>query len=162
MGDGRRRADTPSPPSLSPGERSALSHAITLRKHFAATPVAVPGATAAWAVDGTPADTVMLALHAPLDAGAPLAATVALVVSGINRGDNCGLHVPYSGTLGAAREAAVAGLPALALSLDDHGAREDAAYAHCLPACVALVRAALAAGPRLAGVVLSAGPATIT
>ena len=40
------------------------------------------------------------------------------MVSGINRGDNCGLHVIYSGTVGAAREAACKSVPAIALSLD--------------------------------------------
>ena len=48
------------------------------------------------------ADSVMIALYGPLLQNPAFN----LVVSGINRGDNCGLHVIYSGTVGAAREAA--------------------------------------------------------
>lgn len=48
------------------------------------------------------ADSVMIALYGPLLRNPAFD----LVVSGINRGDNCGLHVIYSGTVGAAREAA--------------------------------------------------------
>ncbi len=48
------------------------------------------------------ADSVMIALYGPLLRNP----SFNLVVSGINRGDNCGLHVIYSGTVGAAREAA--------------------------------------------------------
>ncbi len=54
-------------------------------------------------MEGTPVDSVMLALFSPcLKQGKEFD----LVVSGINRGDNAGLHVIYSGTVGAAREGA--------------------------------------------------------
>jgi 5'-nucleotidase len=165
------------------GERSAQSHAITLNREMAAFPRAVEGATAAYAVQGTPADAVMLALNSALfdedddkgdddataaaaaaaalpahypgeanaDAIGPLSTSAAsapggrfdLVVSGINRGDNCGLHVIYSGTVGAAREGACKGVAALALSLDDHGARADDSYASAARAAAAVVRAVL-------------------
>jgi 5'-nucleotidase len=81
----------------------------------------------------------------PLSRGAEAAPSsrFALVVSGINRGDNCGLHVIYSGTVGAAREGACKGVPALAFSLDDHGARSAQAYASAARAAAAVVMATL-------------------
>jgi 5'/3'-nucleotidase SurE len=48
------------------GERSAQSHAITLGRYLSCFAAEVPGAVSAFAVDGTPADSVMLALHSPL------------------------------------------------------------------------------------------------
>eukprot|EP00879_Flechtneria_rotunda_P029967 GHRR01032442.1.p1 GENE.GHRR01032442.1~~GHRR01032442.1.p1 ORF type:complete len:202 (+),score=39.37 GHRR01032442.1:884-1489(+) len=84
------------------GERSAQSHAITLGRYLSCYPSDVSGAVQAFAVDGTPADSVMLALNSPVFQNPQFD----LVASGINRGDNCGLHVTYSGTVGAAREAA--------------------------------------------------------
>lgn len=64
-----------------------------------------------WAVDGTPADCVVLALGELLD-DAP-----ELVLSGVNRGPNLADDILYSGTCGAAREAARRGIPAVSLSL---------------------------------------------
>jgi len=67
--------------------------------------------TEAWAVVGTPADCVKLAV-ANLFPGRP-----DIVISGINRGPNLGTDVFYSGTVSAAIEAAIQGLPAIAVSL---------------------------------------------
>ncbi len=91
------------------GEQSAASHALTLhrplilRRHG-------PGR---YSVDGTPADCVYVALHAD---GRVLPRIPDLVVSGINRGLNLGMDVYYSGTVAAAREAALRGIPAIAAS----------------------------------------------
>jgi 5'-nucleotidase len=138
-----------------------MSHALTLRKHFAVTtrpPGAVPGAAHAVAVDGTPADTVMVALASPVffdpppavaaaaaaEAGAPAPpCPFAVVVSGINRGDNAGQHVIYSGTVGAAREAALNGVPAVAVSLADLGAEGADAYRPAAAGTAAIVAALL-------------------
>ena len=69
----------------------------------------------AWAVDGYPADCVVLALLALMKDRRP-----DVVVSGINGGANLGSDWMFSGTIGAARVAALAGVPALAVSgLDD-------------------------------------------
>ncbi len=78
-------------------------------------PIAVEERPDGWAVDGRPADCVRLALCAifkdrqarPFD----------LVVSGMNAGANLGVNVFYSGTVGAAREANLCGVPAVAVSL---------------------------------------------
>jgi len=71
-----------------------------------------------FAVHGTPADTMNLALRLP-DVPKPL-----LVVSGINNGWNVGQNVRHSGTVGAAFEAASVGVPALAVSVDFAGPQE--------------------------------------
>jgi len=67
----------------------------------------------AWAVVATPATTVQIGLLAVLSSDPP-----DLVVSGINRGENIGRSAWYSGTVGAAREGALAGVPAIACSLE--------------------------------------------
>ncbi len=89
--------------------QSATSHAITLHRPMAVTPY-VCGKFKGHAVDGRPADCVKLAI-------AELVGPVDLVISGINHGANVGVNVHYSGTVGAAREAAFQGIPAIALSL---------------------------------------------
>lgn len=88
-------------------EQSAQSHSLTLRAPLRAH----WRGERRWAVDGTPADCIYLALHGLMD-GPP-----DLVLSGVNRGSNLGSDVHYSGTVAAAREACLAGLPAVAVSL---------------------------------------------
>lgn len=77
-----------------------------------------------YSVEGTPTDCVKLALATLFADEAPT-----LVVSGINHGSNDGICVHYSGTLGAAREACIADVQALAVSLDDVAERPDFADA---------------------------------
>jgi 5'-nucleotidase len=89
-------------------ERSGASHALTMLE-----PIRVHArGEDRWAVDGTPVDCVYLGLH-KLCSWRP-----DLVVSGINKGANVGDDVLYSGTVGAAREAALNNIPSLAVSLD--------------------------------------------
>jgi 5'-nucleotidase len=92
-------------------ERSATSHAITMRQPLRAVKREVPGAECAYAVSGTPADCVKLAVD-KLYSG-----RLDLVVSGINHGANLGTDVLYSGTVSAALEGVILGLPAIAFSL---------------------------------------------
>lgn len=73
-----------------------------------------------YSVEGTPVDCVKLALGTLFRDNPPT-----LVVSGINHGSNEGICVHYSGTVGAAREACIASVPALAISLDDVAERPD-------------------------------------
>jgi 5'-nucleotidase len=91
-------------------ERSCSSHSITARQTLRVKEIQVDGVTGL-AVDGTPADTVILGLN--LFSKTP----VDFVISGINRGPNLGFDVFYSGTVGAAMEAAMSGIPAMAVSL---------------------------------------------
>lgn len=87
-------------------EQSATSHSLTLHHPLRARR-AVDGT---WVVDGTPTDCVLLALNELLS-DAP-----DVCVSGINHGPNMGEDVLYSGTVAAAMEATVMGIPAVALS----------------------------------------------
>nr|WP_246325192.1 5'/3'-nucleotidase SurE [Dissulfurirhabdus thermomarina] len=95
-------------------ERSAVGHAITLADPLRARPIKRNGRPFGWAVSGTPADCVKLAVHELLP-GPP-----DLVLSGINLGANVGINVLYSGTVSAATEAAILGLRAAAFSLDTY------------------------------------------
>ena len=92
-------------------ERSAASHSATFGRGLHAVETDFPGAERAWAVDGTPADCAALGLFLARDAG------IDLLISGINRGMNMGGAAIYSGTVGAAMEAAMCGTQALAASL---------------------------------------------
>ena len=88
-------------------EQSGTAQSLTLRR-----PIVVHNrGERHWAVDGTPADAVIVALHRLLPERPDL------VVSGINHGANMGENVYYSGTVGAAREAALHHIPAVAMSL---------------------------------------------
>jgi 5'-nucleotidase len=88
-------------------EQSACGHSLTLNRPLRLVEVA-PGR---FAVDGTPTDCVNLAIHWMLRDQ-----TVDLVASGINYGLNLGDDVTYSGTVSAALEAHLLGLPAIAFS----------------------------------------------
>ena len=90
-------------------EQSASSHALSLHRPMRLRSVE-PGV---FALDGTPADCVYVALHAGTRV---LPRTPDLVVSGINHGMNLGQDAFYSGTIAAAREGALRGIPALATS----------------------------------------------
>lgn len=93
--------------------QSAAGHRKTLRTPLRADKVTLPDGTSAFATDGSPADCVALAKLGLVD-------TVDLVVSGINNTWNLGQDLTYSGTVTAAMEAAVWGLPALAVSVNRH------------------------------------------
>ncbi|VGO15520.1 5'-nucleotidase SurE [Pontiella desulfatans] len=93
-------------------ERSAAGHAITLTDPIKALPVEKNGQPFGTAVGGTPADCIKLALCLLHKENLP-----DLVVSGINLGSNTGISVLYSGTVSAASEAVILGVPAIALSL---------------------------------------------
>ena len=88
-------------------ERSAVGHALTLHVPLRAEEIS-PGR---WAVSGTPTDAVSLGIHGLLKE------KPALVISGINKGGNMGDDLTYSGTVAAAMEATLMGVPAMAVSL---------------------------------------------
>jgi 5'-nucleotidase len=98
-------------------ERSAISHAISLNRPLRALTTTVNGGHQAVAVSGTPADCVKFALLEVL------AARPDLVISGINPGANVGVNINYSGTVAAAKEAALCGVPAMAVSLQGPACR---------------------------------------
>lgn len=78
-----------------------------------------------YSVNGTPVDCVKLALHCIVPRHP------ALMVSGINHGSNAGNSVIYSGTMGAAFEACMAGIPSVGYSLLHHSVKAD--FTRCLP-----------------------------
>lgn len=97
-------------------EQSATGHAITMHRPLRAEKMKYlhsPGLPA-WAVNGTPADCVKLAVEALLPKRPDL------VISGINRGANLGTDVLYSGTVSAAIEGVILGIPAIAVSLTEY------------------------------------------
>ncbi len=102
-------------------ERSAVSHSITLSSPLRVRQVREEGLSG-YSVSGAPADCVKIAL-AELCRPRP-----DLVVSGINRGANVGVDVFYSGTVAGAIEAAFAGTPAIAASIQ-MGPEADLEYA---------------------------------
>jgi 5'-nucleotidase len=91
-------------------EQSASSHRITLSRPLRHRMIAED----VHAVDGTPADCVYIALNLP----GLLPRRPDLVLSGINHGFNLGMDVVYSGTVAAAREAALRGYVAMAISAE--------------------------------------------
>ncbi len=100
---------------IAPSENhSGTGHAITLSDPIYIERVEVAGKPA-MGVSGTPATCVRLAL------GKLLENRPDIVVSGVNRGSNFGLNAYISGTVAAAREAAMQGVPAIASSLDITG-----------------------------------------
>ncbi|MDN5347445.1 MAG: 5/3-nucleotidase [Clostridia bacterium] len=93
-------------------ERSAIGHGITMHKPLRVTEVRwEEPVDLCVAVNGTPADCVKLALEALLEKRPEF------VISGINRGENLGTDVLYSGTVSGAIEGCIGGIPSLAVSL---------------------------------------------
>jgi len=93
------------------GNRSAMARSITTRRPVWVQEVDFEDGTIGYATDGTPVDCVRLA-HLGLIEGFE----AELVVSGINHGSNLGDDITYSGTVAAALEAIVLGLPGIAVS----------------------------------------------
>jgi 5'-nucleotidase len=98
---------------------------------------------AVYAVTGTPVDCVLVALGHLLTDRRP-----DLILSGINRGPNLGNDVHYSGTVAAAREGAIQGIPSIAFSLAGH---RSFPFERVEPAVAALLRWARDASPALTG-----------
>jgi 5'-nucleotidase len=100
-------------------EQSAVGHAISLITPLRVKEVSINGGVEGWAVSGTPADCVKIALaellHQPPE----------LVVSGINLGPNVGINVLYSGTVSAATEASILGVRGVAFSLNSYDKKAD-------------------------------------
>jgi 5'-nucleotidase len=93
------------------GNRSATARSITFRRPLWVTEVPFADGTHGFACDGTPVDCVRLAALGLIDDFQP-----DVVVSGINHGANLGDDITYSGTVAAALEGVMLGLPAVAVS----------------------------------------------
>lgn len=116
-------------------EQSAASHSLTMRR-----PLRIHRAgPRRYTVDGTPTDCVLLAVHEVMKGRPP-----DLVLSGVNRGGNLGEDAFYSGTIAAAREGALLGFRAAALSLvygDGGAVRWPTAERWAAPALARLAQA---------------------
>ena len=100
--------------------QSAMGHAITINSTLHCTKIDVKGGThLEYSCSGTPADCVKLGVNEILDRKPDLC------VSGINHGSNSSINVIYSGTMSAALEGAIEGIPSIGFSLLDHAHDAD-------------------------------------
>ncbi|MFV0465528.1 MAG: 5'/3'-nucleotidase SurE [Lachnospiraceae bacterium] len=93
------------------GNRSAISHGISIQKNIQVKQVEFPFVTAAYSCSGTPADCVKVAINAILEMRPDF------VISGMNHGYNMGYDTVYSGTVAAAKESVYQGVPSAAISV---------------------------------------------
>ena len=95
-------------------QQSAVGHAITMNYPLRVSNFQKNGKFFGYAVEGTPADCVKLAVHSLLKEPPDI------VVSGINHGSNTAINIIYSGTVSAATEGTVLGIPSIAMSLTSY------------------------------------------
>lgn len=100
--------------------QSGMGHAITIGNTLRLSEEEIFQDVVAYKSSGTPADCVKLAKHYVLKEKKP-----DLVVSGINHGSNTSISVLYSGTMSAAIEGAIEGLPSIGFSLCDYSSKAD-------------------------------------
>jgi len=93
-------------------EQSAMGHAITLTQPLKVRKIEEDNEFIGYAINGTPADCIKLATTALFEQPPEM------VVSGVNQGGNLGTCAIYSGTVSAAIEATIEGVPAIAVSLN--------------------------------------------
>lgn len=116
-------------------EQSAVGHAITFLDPLRVRSVKRNGVFFGYAVNGTPADCVKLAIRELMNVPPDM------VISGINMGANVGENVIYSGTVSAATEAAMLGFPSMAVSIDAYPASDYSAARQFLPIIIEKLRA---------------------
>jgi len=95
-------------------EQSAVGHAITMQTPLRVFEFQKNGKFYGYAVDGTPADCVKIGIRNLMETPPDI------VVSGINHGSNTAINIIYSGTVSAAREAAIMDVPSIAVSVASH------------------------------------------
>jgi len=105
------------------GNRSAMARSITTRRPLWVQEVDFDDGTVGYATDGTPVDCVRLARLGLIEGF-----EAEFVVSGINHGSNLGDDITYSGTVAAALEAIVLGLPGIAISQQSRARELDFRY----------------------------------
>lgn len=119
--------------------QSGMGHAITIGNTLRLTETDIFEGVKAYKCSGTPADCVKLGKFHVLKDRRP-----DLVVSGVNHGSNTSISVLYSGTMSAAVEGAVEGLPAIGFSLCDYDA--DANFSHVEEPILKIARQVLERG----------------
>ena len=104
-------------------QQSAVGHALTISSPLRAVPFHRNGDMFGWAINGTPSDCVKLAVSQLLPERPDI------VISGINHGQNTSINVLYSGTVSAATEGFLIGLPSLAYSSVSYNPNDDCTVA---------------------------------
>lgn len=105
-------------------QQSAVGHALTVSSPLRVTPFHRDGEMFGYAINGTPADCIKLALTTLFSDDKP-----DVVVSGINHGSNTSINILYSGTVSAATEAMFMGIPSIAVSVNSFSWEDDVRYA---------------------------------
>ena len=100
-------------------QQSAVSHALSIANPLRVKEIQDNGELKGFAINGTPADCVKLAISELLDKKPDL------VVSGINHGQNTSINVMYSGTIAGATEGLLLGIPSMAVSIASHDPSTD-------------------------------------
>ena len=118
--------------------QSGMGHAITIDSTLYIEKIDIDGKQPEYSCSGTPADCVKLAVKVILDRRPDIC------VSGINHGSNSSINVIYSGTMSAALEAGIEGIPAIGFSLLDYN--WNANFEHCRPFIETITRNALEHG----------------
>lgn len=121
------------------GPQSGMGHAITINATLRCDEITVnDGPQRDFSCSGTPVDCVKMAVNVVLDRRPDL------IVSGINHGSNASINVIYSGTMSAAVEGALEGIPSIGFSLLDY--RWDADFSHAEQPIRTLIREVMANG----------------
>jgi 5'-nucleotidase len=111
--------------------KSGASHSVTFNRPLVCNRVDVNGQFSGYSIEGSPADCVKLAVmqlcEYPID----------LLVSGINNGANAGINIYYSGTVAAAMEGVLLGIPSVAMSV---AAEEQMDYASAADFCMQILK----------------------
>jgi 5'-nucleotidase len=103
-------------------QQSAIGHAITMNYPLRAIPFKKNGDFFGYAIEGTPADAIKLGVKFIMKTKPDM------IVSGINHGSNTAINIIYSGTVSAATEGTILGIPSIAVSLTTY-AEADFSYA---------------------------------
>lgn len=106
--------------------QSGMGHAITIGKPLRLDKINIYDGVEMYKCSGTPVDCVKLAVNQIFKGKNP-----DLCVSGVNHGLNYSINVLYSGTMSAAVEGAIEGIPSIGFSLDDFSHQAD--FSHCIP-----------------------------
>lgn len=117
---------------------SGMGHAVTTRSPLRPSLVKDEQGYQEYVTNGTPVDNVKLGKHALLQRKPDL------IVSGINHGSNAAINIVYSGTMGAALEGAIDGIPSIGFSVDDFSLNAD--FSHVDPFIETITRKVLEEG----------------
>jgi 5'-nucleotidase len=119
--------------------QSGMGHAITIGEPLRLNSSNIFGSVEAYECSGTPADCIKLGKHHVLKGRQP-----DLVVSGINHGSNASISILYSGTMSAAVEGAIEGIPSIGFSIDDFSHTAD--FSHTIDYIKQIAQSVLANG----------------